>query len=76
MAVATFIQYVVLTANYRAIAAGMYGAAGLTAALAALIGFLIVRAIAKSEGWWGLVGCMGGGALADMVGIALTRSWR
>lgn len=76
MAAAQFCQYVVLTVNFRSIAHGMYVAAGLSAATAAVLGYVMTRKVAKAETHWGLVGMVVGGACADMVGIYLTRAWR
>lgn len=75
MAAAQFTQYVVLTANFRAIALGMYVAAGLSAASASMLGYVMTRKVARAEGHWGLVGMVIGGACADMLGIWLTRGW-
>lgn len=76
MALAQFLQFVVLTGNFRAIAAGMYAEAGATAALASVLGYVITKRIAESKDLWGLLGLTLGGAAADMVGIYLTRSWQ
>lgn len=75
MAALQFVQYVVLTINFRAIAHAQYGAAGITASVAAFMSYTIVRLVAKDESRWGLAGMMAGGAVADMVGIWLTRAW-
>jgi len=77
MAAVQFTQYVVLTINYRAIAHEQYLWAGGTAALASLLGYTIVRRIVKDEDtrYNVVAGLITGGALADMVGIYLTRMW-
>lgn len=76
MALAQFFQFVILTANFRAIASGMYAEAGLTAGLASVIGYLIVRKVATANNHWGLLGMVIGGGAADMVGIWLTKGWQ
>lgn len=77
MAAVQFTQYVVLTVNYRAIASEQYAWAGGTAALASLLGYTIVKRIVKDEDtrYNVITGLITGGALADMFGIWLTRSW-
>lgn len=68
-------QYLILTINFRAIAHAQYAAAGTTAALAAVLAYFIVRRVVHDDSRWGLAGMISGGALADMAGIWLTRSW-
>lgn len=75
MAGAQFISYVNLTINFRAIAHAQYAAAGLSAGTAAFLAYLMVRRVSHAESHWGLLGMVVGGAIADMVGIWLTRSW-
>lgn len=75
MAVVQFTQYVVLTINFRAIANEQYLWAGGTAATASLLGYTIVKRIVRDDTRYGMAGMMVGGALADMTGIFLTRSW-
>lgn len=70
-----YTQYLVLTVNYRSIAHEQYLMAAATAALAAVLAYTIVRRIVRDESRWGLAGMVAGGALADMTGIWLTRSW-
>lgn len=70
-----FVQYLVLTINFRAIAHEQYVYAGTTAALAAFLAYRIVRGIAADKSHLALPGLMLGGALADMTGIWLTRNW-
>lgn len=71
----TFVGYIVLTVNYRAIAHLQYPAIALTAALAALIGYASTKVVANDKGGWGVVGAMVGGACADTLGTYLTRMW-
>jgi uncharacterized membrane protein YoaK (UPF0700 family) len=79
MAAAQFVQYVVLTINFRSIAHGMYAAAGLSAASASVIGALLSRKVARENDErktrLAILGMMVGGACADMLGIWLTRGW-
>jgi hypothetical protein len=70
-----FTQYLVLTINFRAISYEQYAAAGITAALAAILSYTIVKRILKDETRSTVAGMVVGGSLADMVGIWLTRSW-
>ena len=76
MAAVQFIAYANLVVNYRAIAAGMILPAMFTDALAAAIGYFIVRKVAKSEGYDVLVGMVIGGSLAAWVGIWMTEAWQ
>lgn len=76
MAIAQFAQFVVLTVNFRAIAHARYAEAGLSAAVASLLGYVITRKVAGANSHWGLVGLVIGGAAADMSGIWLTRAWQ
>jgi hypothetical protein len=74
MALVQFISYTNLTVNIRAIAAGNIPLAMVTDCLAAGIGYLIVRRIAKDDDSLAtLFGLMLGGSLAALVGITFTR---
>ena len=75
MAVVQFVSYANLTVNYRAVAAGHVGYAMVTDSLAALIGYFIVRKVARAEGPQVLTGMVLGGSLAAWFGIWLTRTW-
>lgn len=75
MAALNFFGYLILTVNFRAISHEQYVAAGLTAAVAAINGYVITKRIVADEHGWGLVGLVVGGSIADMVGIYLTRAW-
>jgi hypothetical protein len=70
-----FLQYLVLTINFRAIAHEQYAMAGTTAAVAAWFAYTIVRGVAADKSHFALPGMMIGGALADVTGIYLTRHW-
>lgn len=74
-AVAQYVQYIILTINFRAIAHTQYMVAGMSAALAAWLAYTIVRRIVREDSWFSLSGMMVGGALGDMTGIFLTRHW-
>ncbi len=71
-----FVQYVTLTVNFRAIAHEQYAAAGATAAVSALLSYAIVKRIVADDSKYALAGMVTGGAVADMVGIWLTRAWQ
>jgi hypothetical protein len=74
MALVQFISYTNLTINIRAIASGNIPLAMVTDCLAAGIGYLIVRRIAKDDDSIStLLGLMLGGSLAALVGITFTQ---
>lgn len=70
-----FVNYVLLTINYRAIAHEHYAFAGVTALTVSLLGGFAIKRLVKDETPWTIVGMAVGGGLADMVGIWLTRTW-
>jgi hypothetical protein len=72
-----FVSYVNLTINFRAIAHEQYSIAALTATLAALNAYYIVRLISHEEkGHAALFGMVVGGVCGDLMGIWLTRAWQ
>ena len=70
-----FTSYVVLTINFRAIAHEQYAFAAITAMLAALLSYTIVKRIQHDDNRSTLAGMMCGGTLGDLAGIYLTRFW-
>ena len=70
-----YTSYITLTINFRAIAHGQYAAAAITAMLAALLSYTIVRRIQNSDNRTTLAGMMVGGTLGDLSGMYLTRFW-
>lgn len=70
-----FASYLNLTVNFRAIAHEQYAFAGGSAAMAAILAWVMVRNVVKDESRYGLLGLVIGGAVADMSGIWLTRMW-
>jgi 5-hydroxyisourate hydrolase-like protein (transthyretin family) len=72
-------SYVNLTINFRAIAHAQYAYAGVTAATASFLAWVIVKVITdeddKKKSVPLLLGMMVGGGCADMLGIYLTRTW-
>lgn len=75
MALAQFISYTNLVVNIRAIAHQEYVFATITDGLASLIGYFIVKRVAKNDSPWAPWGMAVGGMLASVVGIYITRMW-
>ena len=70
-----FVSYLNLTFNFRAIAHEQYGWIVITDGLAVVIGYFIIRKVAKADSNWGLAGMTIGGSIAGVVGVWLTRTW-
>lgn len=75
MALAQFVSYTNLVVNIRAIAHQHYVWAVITDGLASLIGYFIVRKVAKNDSPWAPWGMAVGGMLASVVGIYVTKHW-
>ena len=75
MMLVQFVSYLNLTFNFRAIAHEQYAWVCFTDGLAVVIGYFIIRRVAKAESNWGLMGMTIGGSAAGVAGIWLTRSW-
>lgn len=71
-----WVNFALLTANFRAIAQARYVAAVLTDVAIAICGWTVFRLIAESTAPLDRFGYVAGAALGSASGIWLTRRWK
>lgn len=74
--IAIWLQYALITVNFRAIAQARYQAAVLTDLAIACCGWTLFKLIAQSTGFLEQAGYLLGAALGSFTGIYLTRRWK
>lgn len=70
-----FLNFLILTVNYRAVAHGLYTWTALTDMLICLINWTLIKKVANEDSMWARVGYLFGGTTAGIVGIWITQSW-
>jgi hypothetical protein len=68
-----FLQYFLVTVNYRAIAAGLLGWTFLSDLLAGANGYFLIKRVAEAKGSTALCGYLSGGAFGSIFAIATTK---
>jgi hypothetical protein len=70
------VQYILIAANYRAVAFTRYGWIAATDLMISGMGFFAIKAVADASTWGDATGYAVGGALGGVAGTWLTRHWR
>ena len=68
-----FIQYLVITVNMRAVAAGKYTWTAITDALVAGLGFFLIQHVASSHSKYAWAGYVIGGLIGSQGGIWISK---
>jgi uncharacterized membrane protein YjjB (DUF3815 family) len=76
LGLAIWLQYALITVNFRAIARAKYHAAVLTDLAIACCGWSLFKLIASSSGLLEQTGYLLGAGMGSLTGIYLTRRWK
>ena len=72
-----FIQYLIVTVNMRAVAAGKYAWTAISDMIFATVGFLVIQRVAEAHSKVAWSGYVVGGVVGSQVGIWLSkRLWK